>query len=88
METYSITFNHFSEILAGILFSISNTIYNYPSNHQVSNNTLELPFTNCLSHHKPVLNQIDIFCLKTTFLIGLSAVARSAELFVFPSLHV
>ena len=73
----------FSENIATIFFFTSDTIQHYLTNHRVSNNTLELPFTECISYHKPALNQINILYTEIAYLNGLSAIARSAELFVF-----
>ena len=73
----------FSEIIACIFFFTLETIHHYLTYHYVSNNTLELPFTDCISHNKPPLNQINILYTEIPFLNGLCTIARSAELFVF-----
>ena len=73
----------FSEIIASIFYFTSDTIEHYLTYHRVSNNTLELPFTDCISHNKPPLDQINILYTEIPFINGLYSIARSAELFVF-----
>ena len=72
----------FSEIIACSCYFTSNTIQHYLTYHRVSNNTLELPFTDCISHNNPALNQINILYTEIPYLNGLNAIARSAEIFV------
>ena len=73
----------FSETIACIFTFTSETIHHYLTYHTVSNNTLELLFTECISHNNPVLNQINILYTEIPYLNGLSSIARSADLFVF-----
>ena len=73
----------FSENIASIFFFISDTIQHYLTNHPLSNNTLELPFSECISNHRPALDQVNILYTEIAYLNGLNAIARSAELFVF-----
>ena len=72
----------FSEIIASIFFFTSDTIQHYLTYHKLSNNTLEFPFTDCISHNKPALNQINILYTEIPFLNGLVSIIRSTELFV------
>ena len=73
----------FSEIITSIFFFTSDTIHHYLTYHKVRNNTLELPFTDCMSLNKSALNQIYILYKVIPFLNELSSIAISAELFVF-----
>ena len=72
----------FSEIIACSCYFTSNTIQHYLTYHRVSNNTLELPFNDCISHNKPVLNQMNTLYTEIPYLNGLNSIARSAELFL------
>ena len=49
--------------------------------HKVSNTTVELPYSECLSYNKPGLNRF-VFYAEIPYVYGVSTIAKSAEFFV------
>ena len=72
----------FSEIVGSSFLFASNTTQHYLKYRQLGNDTLELPLSNCISYKKPELNQIDIMYAYIPYLNGMTAITRSAEIFL------
>ena len=50
--------------------------------HNVTNTTVELPYSECASYNKPALYKVNLFFVEIPYLYGVSTVARSAEIFL------
>ena len=70
------------ELILCFLFLASDTLHRFLSLHNVTNTTVELPDSDCISYHKPGLNQISIFNTEIPYVYGISTIAKSAEIFL------
>ena len=48
--------------------------------HNVTNTTVELPYSECMSYNKPALNKVSLFYTAIPYLHGVSTIAKSAEI--------
>ena len=71
-----------SEVISCIFLFISDTIQHYLTYNQIGNNTLELPFTDCLSYNGSIADKINIIYAIIPFPNGLATIGKSAELFL------
>ena len=73
-----------SEITATTFFFISDTIHSFHAYHKnVTNHTLEVPYTKCISYTGPNVTQFNTLHTYIPHVHGISGIARAAGVFTF-----
>ena len=70
------------ELISCVLFIAADSYRRFLSFHKVSNTTVELPYSECLSYNRPTLNNVT-FYTEIPYVYGVSTIAKSELIFVF-----
>ena len=70
------------EVITSFLSIASDTFRSFLTLHNVTNTTVELPYSECISYHKPGLKGISLFYTVIPYLHGISTIKKSAEIFL------
>ena len=70
------------EVISCLIYTASDTYSRFLTLNNVTNTTVELPNSHCISYNNPALDKVNLFYVLIPYLYGISTIARSAEIFV------
>ena len=70
------------EIITCSLSLAVNSYCRFLTLHKITNTTVELPYSRCMSYNKPALNKVSLFYTAIPYVHGISTIAKPSEIFL------
>ena len=70
------------EVISCFLYAASDTYSRFLTLNNVTNTTVQLPYSECISYNKPALNKVSLFYVPIPYVYGFNMITKSAEAFL------